>query len=221
MGATRLSGYDVVDQQYVVNELEAAFVRKIFEAARERRGFTDIIREMEVAGIRGKRGKPIKYPQIHEMLRNEKYTGVYLYSPKMEKDRGQRREKPNAIRIENALPVIIDRAIFMEVQTIMNERKQTGRKADYLCSGLVYCQCGAKMHVLNTNRKGHNYPYYACSAKCGAHMLKMEDVDKAAMKYLHELLSEENQRTIADAMRKYQAGEGPGWTSSRPYSRSE
>lgn len=201
-------GYDVVDQQYVINELEAAFVRKIFEAARERRGFTEVIREMEAAGIRGKRGRPIKYPQIHEMLRNEKYTGVYLYSPKMEENRGKRREKPNAIRIENALPVIIDRAVFMEVQAIMNERKQTGRKVDYLCSGLVYCRCGAKMHVLKTRRKGHEYIYYACSEKCGAHTLRMEDVDRAAIKYLHDLLSEDNQCSIAKAMREYQAGEG-------------
>ncbi len=141
-------------------------------------------------------------------LANEKYTGVYLYSPQMEENRGKRREKPNAIRIENALPVIIDRAIFMEVQAIMNERKQTGRKADYLCSGLVYCRCGAKMHVLKTRRKGHEYIYYACSEKCGAHTLRMEDVDRAAIKYLHDLLSEDNQRSIAKAMREYQAGEG-------------
>lgn len=65
-------------------------------------------------------------------MANEKYTGVYLYSPKMEENLGKRREKPNAVRIENALAVIIGRATFMEVQTIMNERKQTGRKADYL-----------------------------------------------------------------------------------------
>lgn len=43
-------GYDVVEQQYVINELEAGFVRKIFEAARERRGFTEAIQEMEAAG---------------------------------------------------------------------------------------------------------------------------------------------------------------------------
>ncbi len=39
-------------------------------------------------------GKPIKYPQIYEILRNEKYTGVYTYSPQEEKNRGDRRTKP-------------------------------------------------------------------------------------------------------------------------------
>lgn len=80
------------------------------------------------------------------MLRNEKYTGVYVYSLKQEKNRADRRTKPNAIRIENALPIIIDKAQFDEVQKIMNERKQSGKKAEYLCSGLIYCECGAKMH---------------------------------------------------------------------------
>lgn len=36
----------------------------------------------------------------------------------------------------------------------------------------------------------------------------MEDVDNAAVDYLHELLSVENQEKITAALRKYQAGEG-------------
>lgn len=80
-------GYDVVNQQYVINELEAGYVRKIFAAALNRKGFTDIITELSERGITGKRGKAIKYTQIYEMLRNEKYTGVYVYSAKEEKNR--------------------------------------------------------------------------------------------------------------------------------------
>ncbi len=57
-------GYDVVNRQYVVNELEAGYARKIFNAAANREGFTAIIQEMANAGITGKRGKPIKYTQI-------------------------------------------------------------------------------------------------------------------------------------------------------------
>ena len=141
------------------------------------------------------------------MLRNEKYTGVYTFSPQEEERREDRRNKPNAIRIENALPQIISRAQFMEVQRIMTERKQTGKKAGYLCSGLVYCECGAKMHGMRTTRKGHVYYRYYCSQKCGAHVVHMDEVDDAAVEYLHKLLSPENQDKIAAALRKYQAGE--------------
>lgn len=201
-------GYDVVNQRYIINELEAGFVRRIFDAAQHRRGFTQIIEEMAACGIRGKRGAPIRYTQIYEMLRNEKYTGVYLYSPEEEKNRADRREKPHAIRIENALPAIISKAQFDEVQKIMEERKQVGRKADYLCSGLVFCRCGAKMHVATSSGKGHTYHYYRCSARCGAPSVRVEEVDKAAREYLQELLRDETQQIIAQELRNYQAGDG-------------
>lgn len=201
-------GYDIVNQTYVINELEAAYVKRIFNAATNQEGFTNLIDEMQRAGIRGKRGKPIKYPQIYEILKNEKYTGVYVYSPSEERKRSERRNKPNAIRIENALPTIISKAQFAEVQRIMNERKQTGKKANYLCSGLVFCECGAKMHGMTSKRKGHEYRYYTCSKHCGAPVVRMDEVDNAAYRYLYTLLSEENQNRIADALRQYQAGEG-------------
>lgn len=200
-------GYDVVEQEYVINALESAYVRKIFDAAANRQGYTEIIQEMDAAGIRGKRGKPIRYTQIYEMLRNEKYTGVYTYSPQEDSRRGDRRQKPNAIRIENALPVIISKAQFKEVQQIMDGRKQTGKKAGYLCSGLVYCECGAKMHGLTSRRKGHEYQYFYCSKKCGAPVARMGEVDNRAIRYLHELLSPSNQAKIAAALRIYQDGE--------------
>ena len=201
-------GYDVADKHYVVNDLEAGYVRKIFDAAQARSGFAELIEEMDRQGIRGKRGKPIRYPQIYEMLRNEKYTGVYLYSTTEAPIRADRRQKPDAVRIENALPIIISKEQFEEVQRIMDERKQTGRKADYMCSGLVYCWCGAKMHGMTSRRKGHEYRYFVCSAKCGAPVLHMEEVDAAAMQYLKELLSDEMQLQIADRLRQYQAGAG-------------
>lgn len=205
-------GYDVADGRYIINELEANFVRQMFTCALHRQGFTDLIANIAAAGVTGKRGRPIKYPQIYEILRNEKYTGVYLYSPTEATNRADRREKPDAIRIENALPIIIDKAEFMEVQRVMNERKQTGHKAGYMCGGLVYCQCGAKMHGMTSKRKGHEYRYFTCSAKCGASVVHMEEVDEAASKYLKTLLNKESQIAIADALRTYQSGAGSRMT---------
>ena len=206
-------GFDIVEQQYIINDLEAGYVRKIFDAAVNRQGFTEIIAELESAGVKGKRGKLIKYTQIYEMLRNEKYAGVYAYSPQEERNRVDRRTKPNAIRIENALPSIISKAQFEEVQRIMNERKQTGKRAGYLCSGLVYCPCGAKMHGSSPERKGHVYKIYSCSARknpdnrCDFGTVQMSDVDNAATEYLKLLLSASNQKKIVKALQKYQAGE--------------
>ena len=141
-------GYDVVDKRYVINEVEATYVRKMFQCALDGVGYSALIQEMEGIGLRGKRGAVIRTPQITEILKNEKYTGVYLYSSDMETTRSKRREKPNAHRIENAHPAIISPSIFEQVRKIMESRKHTGKRAGYLCSGLVYCRCGAKMHTM-------------------------------------------------------------------------
>ncbi len=206
-GGTPPFGYDVIDQRYVLNQLEAHYVREIFGAALTGCPVSRVLAEMRAAGIRGKRGAEIKYTQAYEMLRNEKYTGTYVYSPEEEKNRDDRRSKPNAIRIEDAFPAIVSREEFDEVQRIMKGRKNVGT-TDYLCGGLVYCRCGAKMHANRSSRKGHTYCRYYCSAKCGAHGIDVSEVDAAALAYLQELLSPEVSRDIAAAMRRYEAAQG-------------
>ena len=201
-------GYDVVNQEYVVNPAESEYVKKMFDCAVHKLGFTSLVEEMRLNSITGKRGRPMKYPQIYEILRNEKYTGLYTYSPQEEPVRGQRRAKPNAIKIENALPKIIDKALFDEVQRIMNERKQTGVKSDYLCSGLVYCgNCGAKMYGMTTHRKGHEYRVFYCPEKCGTGTVSMDFVDGEVKLYLMNLLSEKTQAAVGTALRDYSKNE--------------
>ena len=195
-------GYDVVNQKYVINEFEAAYVRRMFNCASEGLGFTVLVEEMESAGVHGKRGKPIKYSQIYDILRNEKYTGVYLYCPEQESSKMLQRSKPSAIRIEGAIPPIISKEQFMEVQKIMDSRKLPGRKSNYLCSRLVFCgECGAPMHGITTGK----YQYYYCKNHCGNPNAKMETIDNAAKNYLHELLMPKNQQIIAEALKRYQA----------------
>lgn len=200
-------GYDVVDRKYIINELEAGYVRRIFQCAANREGFVNILAEMSQAGIIGKRGKPVRYTQVYEMLRNEKYTGTYVYSPKMPHTRADRSSRPNAIRIPNALPVIVERPLFDEVQHIISSHKQVGAKAGYACSGLVWCgHCGAKMHGISPVKNGVRYTYFYCSGKCGAPLIPMALVDEAAEKYLRNLLCPENQREISLQLRRFQEG---------------
>ena len=196
-------GYDVVDQHYIINEFEAHYVRKMFDCALNYRGYTELISEMRDAGIVGKRGKAIGRTGIHEILRNEKYTGTYLYSPSEETMRENRRTKPNAIRVENAFPAIIDKRTFSEVQRIMDGRKQSGKKSEHLCSGLVYCVCGSKRHLKKSTRKGHTYYYYTCSNKCGATAVREEKVDQAALDYLSVLLAPATLKRVHDYLSSY------------------
>ncbi len=201
-------GYDIKEQRYIINAMEAVFVRKMFDCAADRKGFKALIEEMDAAGIRGKRGKTIKYPQIYEILRNEKYTGVYLYSLTEAKDRSERRNKTGAIRIEHAFPAIIHEGLFERVQDIMKERKQSGKINVYKCSGLVYCgQCGSKMYAQTSHRKGHEYHRYICSNHCGIGCFSIELIDDIVTKYLEELFTPFNRRLIEDSLQRYVSDE--------------
>lgn len=196
-------GYDIVDQGYTINPIEAPWVQKMFNAAINREGYTQLIKEMAEAGITGKRGKPIKGPQINEILHNEKYTGVYLYTPVQAKKRADRRLKVNAIRIEGVIPQIVSPEVWKEVQKIMSERRQNS-KVNYRCSGLVYCgNCGAKMHVITSRSKGHEYHYYCCSNHCGQKTVSVEKVDRLANIVIQRFLSPENVQAISDEMQLY------------------
>ena len=199
-------GYDIINQKYVINEREAYYVRKMFETCLGGDKYKYLIEEMKIAGITGKRGKHLEYTQIYEILHNEKYTGTYVYSVTEEKDRAARRSKPNAIRIENAIPSIIDKETFVEAQKILSEHKHSGLQK-HPCSGLVYCSCGAKMYISHTERKGHKYTRFICSKSCGAHGISADKIDAAVERYMDEVLSEKNIDAVKDAIKEYRFGE--------------
>lgn len=193
-------GYDVIDQKYNINEAEAYYVRWMFRACLNGEKYKNIIDSMSAAGIVGKRGKPIKYPQIYEILHNEKYTGTYIYSLNEELNRSNRRTKPNAIRIENALPAIIDKDTFDQAQNIMASRTHSGH-VKHRCSGIVYCsECGSKMHFYHTERKGHKYNTFKCSGKCGAHCVPADKIDSAVDKYIEMLFDSKNKEIVERAI---------------------
>lgn len=200
-------GYKIVDQKYVIDEIEADYVRRFYSAALRGESFAPLVEEMALAGVKGHRGAAIRYPQIYEILRSERYCGVYCYTVGEQESREARRQKVDAIRVENAIPAIVGRDEWNEVQKIMSGRKHAGRRSDYLCSGLVYCSCGAKMHGTTTHRKGHEYRRFYCSAKCGQPGIDMDTVDAAAREYLSGLLDPAAQDLIAAALREYRSGE--------------
>lgn len=192
-------GYDVVDKKLVINEIEAHYVRQMFEYCVSLTSYRPLIEEMSSLGITGKRGKPIKHSQIGEILRNEKYTGTFVYSAVEEKDRMLRRSKPNAIRVENAFPAIVDRETFQRVQEIISSRK-TGYRTTYPMSGLVYCECGGKMyrHCSTKKKNGNEYKhnYYRCQS-CGK-IIKAELIEESVSLYMEEVFSDDTMQKVEE-----------------------
>ena len=60
----------------------------------------------DVQGLRTLRGKPFTKNSLDTILKNEKYTGVYIYED---------------IRVEGGMPQIIDPETFAKVQEMLKE----------------------------------------------------------------------------------------------------
>lgn len=176
-------GYDVVDQKYVINEYEASAVRLIFEMYDQGFGYNAIIKKLNELGYRSKRGGPFGKNSLHDLLKNEKYIGVFVFNRRQGRTadgkKNNRRLKPQEemIVIPGAIPAIIDEDLFWRVQEKMLKKKHNPEKARnkartvYLLTGLVKCGlCGAA-YIGNTgswtNRRGEKKKryYYECGAR--------------------------------------------------------
>ena len=75
-------GYDVDSEtrQLVINPQEAEAVRLIFQMVIEGHGYNAIMRCLNGRGYKTKAGKPFGKNSLHEILRNPKYKGLYIYN---------------------------------------------------------------------------------------------------------------------------------------------
>lgn len=148
-------GYKVDPQTKLleIDNEEALAVRLIFQSVLDGKGYSHIIKQLNENGMKTKLGKPFGKNSLHDILRNEKYCGVYVYNraqAKTENKRNNHKSKPaeDIIRIENGIPAIISKETFERVQEILNRRVNktptSAAKEVYLLSGKIYCgECGA------------------------------------------------------------------------------
>lgn len=163
----------------VIDEDEAAIVRRIFREYDEGRSYKQIIDGLNADGIKTKRGSAFGANSLHDLMHNEKYIGTLVYGSKVYRSDGSRNthspEGSDIVRIENAVPAIIDPELFDRVQRRMaeNKRLQGGRppeKREYPLKGKVYCgECGGALTVARSVSKGTAYYYYRCARKDRLH----------------------------------------------------
>ena len=213
LGGTAPLGYNVKDQRYIVNPVEAEAVRTIFRMYGDGRSYNDIL--AAVKHVTGKHGRPLGKNSLHSILTNERYIGTYTWN-KREVKRFRKwaggKPNPNCVRIKDAIPAIIDTVTWERVQKRMKENKRNASnkaKRTYLLAGLIECEeCGGT-YVGHTsrNKKGYETRYYVCGNRYRTHtchgqsinadLLESEVVD-CVRQYLDNLdVSEEAQR-IAD-----------------------
>ena len=145
---------------------EAEIVKRIFREYLSGLGKEAIARNLNKEGIPSLTSK-WRPSTIHEMLRNEKYTGSMLLQKKITPDFRTKKQKKNRgeakqYLVENSHEPIIDKEVFDEVQReiIARQAQNDGtndRRNDSPFYGSVKCaQCGKPYRCKNQRIKSSN-----------------------------------------------------------------
>ena len=204
---------DPQTHRYIINDYEAEAVRMIFRDVADGCGYNVVLNKLNSMGYRTRLGNTFSKETLYEMLRNEKYNGVYVFSRAASKDELGRRnnhlDKPieDQIRIPGGMPKIVDDETFARVQAILASRKRHGRrdgKRKYLLTGMVFCglcghrYCGDSMQtggeknrsVIGTyfcnNRKNHGA--HACSNS----NIHQEPLEELVLQKIEEIVFDES-----------------------------
>lgn len=216
-------GYMVKDGRLEICEEEAAIVRRIFDEYAGGKSYREIIAGLNRDGLKTKRGNAFGSNSLHDMLHNEKYIGTLVYGQLPYREDGSRnthaKNTEDVIRIEDALPAIVDKATFEKVQQRMaqNKRQQGGRppkNREYPLRGKVFCgECKSAMTISTSQQK---YNYYRCTGKkrlhnCNAVPIGADYLEKRVAEAVRAILgtpSEANGliRILRDQAEKIQGG---------------
>ena len=167
---------------YVIDEPEAAVVRRIFTLYSQNYSCDSIYKKLVADGVKNRNGIPIPKPSIIYMIKNETYNGVYHFG---------------SYRIPDAFPKIIDDDLWETCQELRERttRKHDYRVFDYALSGKCTCGlCGSNIigaysHAWDNKKK---YVYYTCRKHrsnknlCELKAKYKDEVEKKVFEFLYK-----------------------------------
>lgn len=172
-------GFDVDPEtkHLVINPYEAEAVKLIYQRFLDGYSYDEIVAELSRLGIKGKRGKELGKNSLHSVLKNEKYTGTYIYNKSAAKDADGKRNghsykpKDEWIIIEGGCPSIISKEDFDAVQVKLSKRMQTRKHSraieTYLLTGKMVCGICGGSYVGARRARGDKsiYTAYGCNLR--------------------------------------------------------
>ena len=150
MGGRVPLGYSVQDRKLIVNEVEAAIVRRVFTGFIELGSGTKLTQALRAEGVTTKQGKLINKGDIYKLLNNRTFVGEATH-------------KGNVYPGEHK--AIITRELWDQVHAILTEspraRANKNRvQSPALLRGLIFGADGRAMSPTHTRRRGRVYRYY-------------------------------------------------------------
>lgn len=153
MGGYPPLGYDVKDRKLVVNEVEAATVRMIFERYVLVGSATILARSLAAEGIRTKRSRPVDRGYLYILLNNRTYIGEVTH--KGTSYPGEHR-------------AIIESPLWNKVHAILKESPRqraanTRRQTPAPLKGLLFGPDGRALTPAHTRKGSKLYRYYVAT----------------------------------------------------------
>ena len=145
-------GYDVQNRLLIVNEAEAAVVRRIFADFARDRSTTHMVRNYAAEGIRTKTGRTFCKQSIYKLLHNRMYLGEIVHKGRYYP--GQHPPILTVVQWQAAHDVL--------AQTAEERRAAvaTDGRGLPLLRGLLFTISGERLIPTHTVRKGRCYRYY-------------------------------------------------------------
>jgi site-specific DNA recombinase len=185
MGGSVPLGYDVRDRKLVVNEAEAATVRRVFEGFASIGSATRLMPVFRAEGLLTKTGRPFDKGALYKLLNNRTYLGEVTH-------------KGNVYPGEHQ--AIVPRELWDSVHAILQESprgraSQNRRQTSALLRGLIFGPDGRAMSPTHTRRRGRLYRYYVSQAllkgtadECTVRRLPAAEIEGAVVDQVRALL---------------------------------
>jgi DNA invertase Pin-like site-specific DNA recombinase len=150
MGGKVPLGYDVVARKLVVNEPEAARVRRVFELFVETGSGVETVRRMQGEGLTAKTGRPLDKGDVYKFLNLRTYIGEVEHKGKVYPGEHQ---------------AIVPRELWDRAYAILqvsprSRAAQNRQQAPALLKGLIYGIDGRALSPTHCRKGGRLYRYY-------------------------------------------------------------
>jgi len=171
-------GYDLdrATMKLVINPHEAECIRLIFKRTLEGFAYKEISDELNRLGYKSKLGTRFAHNSLGSILRNQKYTGTYIYNKSSAKDVDGKRnghkykDESEIIRLVGAMPAIVSQEDFDLVQDLLRRRKfktfLNRGKQNYFLSGKIICGVCGSSYTGNSRRPDPHNPLYISYRCC-------------------------------------------------------
>lgn len=203
-GGYLLYGYKIENHKILIDEEKAEIVRYIYKQYSLGTYVKDIMKELTDKHIYH-RGKPFTRTTIYNMLKNEKYFGVYKHDNEI---------------YDNMFPAIVPEEIYKQVrQRIdLNKYGKKSVKTIYLLRNKLKCgYCGMPISAeTGTSRNGQVMHYYKCLGRkrnngCAKTNIRKEEFENFILENLIKILNEpKNVNIIIDNLLKTQEQQSNG-----------